>query len=185
MTVTADLQFDGVSTTQSHYLVGAFANGICVGTAQPQYLSANESIPSLYHCVGGCSQLQKQALTFKVYDTDNDIEYAPTYLPVSVIPDTTIAKVESAYVINVNTSTGINALTYTEGFSLLQNIPNPFSKTTSIEYVMPSAQQVTLTIFDESGRLVKETGEWYAVRRYTHSLLRAGKTCRQGFTFTR
>ena len=67
-----------------------------------------------------------------------------------------MARVEAPYIINVQTTTGINALTYTDGFSLLQNIPNPFNRITSIEYIIPSAQQVTLTLYDESGRRIRE-----------------------------
>jgi hypothetical protein len=97
-----------------------------------------------------------QPLSFQVYDTDNDIPYTPTYVPVNVSPDTGYGTVEVPYVINVQTTTGINSLTYTDGFSLLQNVPNPFSKTTSIQYVIPSAQNVTITLYDESGRMIRE-----------------------------
>jgi hypothetical protein len=153
--VTTDLQFDGASTTQSHYLVGAFANGICVGIAQPQFLAAL-NLYRVFMTIQGDTANAGQALTFKVYDTDNDIEYTPTYLPLSVKPDTSVGTIPAAYVVNVETATGINALTYTEGYSLLQNIPNPFSQTTSIQYTLPSAQGVTITLYDESGRLIRE-----------------------------
>jgi hypothetical protein len=155
MTVTADLQFNGTSTTQSNFLVGAFANNVCIGTAQPEFIPSL-NLYRVFITIHGDTGNVNQPLTFKVYDTDNDIEYAPSYMPISVSPDTIVAKVEAAYVINVQTTTGINALTYTDGFSLLQNVPNPFSKTTSIEYNIPSAQQVTMTLYDESGRMVKE-----------------------------
>jgi hypothetical protein len=154
-TVTADLQFNGVSTTQSHYLVGAFANGVCIGSAQPEFLTSL-NLYRVFITVHGDTANVNQPITFKVYDTDNDIEYVPTYMPISVTPDTVVAQVQNPYIINVQTTTGVNALTYTDGFSLLQNVPNPFAKTTSIEYAVPSAQQVTLTLYDESGRLVKE-----------------------------
>ena len=153
--VTADLQFNSVSTTQSHYLVGAFANGVCVGTAQPEFITSL-NLYRVFMTIHGDTANATQPITFKVYDTDNDVEYIPTYIPISVVPDTVVAKVENPYIINVETNTGINALTYTDGFSLLQNVPNPFSKTTSIEYTIPTAQQVTLTLYDESGRLIKE-----------------------------
>jgi hypothetical protein len=153
--VTADLQFNSVSTTQSHYLVGAFANGVCVGTAQPEFITSL-NLYRVFMTIHGDTANATQPITFKVYDTDNDIEYIPTYIPISVVPDTVVAKVENPYIINVETNTGINSLTYTDGFSLLQNVPNPFSKTTSIEYTIPTAQQVTLTLYDESGRLIKE-----------------------------
>jgi len=155
LSVTADLQFNGVSTTQSHYLVGAFANGVCIGTAQPEFLTSL-NLYRVFITVHGDTANASQPISFKVYDTDNDIEYVPTYLPISVIPDTVVSQVQSPYIINVQTTTGINALTYTDGFSLLQNVPNPFAKTTSIQYTIPTAQQVTLTLYDESGRLVKE-----------------------------
>jgi flagellar hook assembly protein FlgD len=77
-------------------------------------------------------------------------------MPISVVPDTIVAKVEAPYVINVQTTTGVNAINYTDGFSLLQNVPNPFSKTTSIDYAIPAEQQVTITLYDESGRLIRE-----------------------------
>jgi hypothetical protein len=155
MTVTADLQFNGTSTTQSNYLVGAFANGICVGTAQPEFISSL-NLYRVFISIQGDTGNAYQSISFKVYDTDNDIEYVPTYLPVSIVPDTIVAKVEAPYVINVQTSTGINALNYTDGFSLMQNVPNPFSKTTSIDYAIPAEQQVTITLYDESGRLIRE-----------------------------
>jgi hypothetical protein len=155
MTVTADLQFNGTSTRQSNYLVGAFADSICLGTAQPEFL-ASQNIYRVFMTIHGDSSNTKHPLTFRVYDTNNDIEYTPTYMPISVVPDTVVAKVEEAYVINVETTTGINALNYTDGFSLLQNVPNPFAKNTSISYTIPSDGQVSMSLYDESGRLVKE-----------------------------
>jgi hypothetical protein len=153
--VTTDLQFDGVSTTESHYLVGAFANGVCVGLAQPQFLAAL-NLYRVFMTIQGDTANSGQAVTFKVYDTDNDIEYTPTYAPISVAPDTGVGTVALPYIVNVETTTGINALTYTEGYSLLQNIPNPFSQTTSIQYTLPSVQNVSITLYDESGRLIRE-----------------------------
>jgi hypothetical protein len=39
--------------------------------------------------------------------------------------------------------------------SLLQNEPNPFGRSTVISYSLPSAAQVTLDVYDLSGRLVE------------------------------
>jgi hypothetical protein len=155
-TVTADLQFNGYSTTQSHYIVGAFTpDGTCVGIGQPQFLNTL-NIYRVFMTLHGDSLNLNQAISFKVWDTDNDVELIPSYAPISMVPDSVVGRLESAYVINVQTSTGVNALTYTDGFSLLQNVPNPFAKTTSIQYTIPSAQQVTMTLYDESGRLIRE-----------------------------
>jgi hypothetical protein len=156
LTVTADLQFNGVSTTESHYLVGAFTpDGTCVSVGQPQYL-AGLNIYRVFLTVHGDSANTHQILSYKVWDTDNDLEFTPKYDTMSVVPDSVAGRVEAPYVINVQTTTGINAMTYTDGYSLLQNVPNPFSKSTTIQYVMPAAQHVTITLYDESGRLIGE-----------------------------
>jgi hypothetical protein len=42
-----------------------------------------------------------------------------------------------------------------QSFQLLQNHPNPFSRSTAISYTLPAATQVTLAIYDITGRLVE------------------------------
>jgi len=42
----------------------------------------------------------------------------------------------------------------TGSFELLQNVPNPFSNTTTIEYKMPKADNVTLTVYDVAGKVL-------------------------------
>ncbi|MCC6690698.1 MAG: tail fiber domain-containing protein [Bacteroidia bacterium] len=50
----------------------------------------------------------------------------------------------------------ISSLPNTIGASLLQNIPNPFNKETSIKYILPnSVQNASIMIFDLQGKLVK------------------------------
>ncbi len=43
----------------------------------------------------------------------------------------------------------------TEGFEMYQNKPNPFSESTTIGFNLPEASNVSLTIYDMSGRIVK------------------------------
>lgn len=40
-------------------------------------------------------------------------------------------------------------------FALLQNFPNPFNPTTTIEYQMPKPGNVSIRVFDITGRLVR------------------------------
>ncbi len=40
-------------------------------------------------------------------------------------------------------------------FQLLQNYPNPFNASTQISYLLPSASEVRISIYDVSGRLVR------------------------------
>jgi hypothetical protein len=42
-----------------------------------------------------------------------------------------------------------------DAFALFQNQPNPFKDVTTIGYVLPEASEVTLTVYDMSGRVLK------------------------------
>jgi hypothetical protein len=47
------------------------------------------------------------------------------------------------------------------GFELYQNQPNPFMNRTTIGFHLPEANRATLSIFDESGRLLhSQTGDF-------------------------
>lgn len=153
--VTAELRFDDIPILQSHYLVGAFANNTCIGIGQPIFIPGL-NIYRVFMVAHGDLANAGQPISFKVYDTDNDLEYTPTYDPISVAPDTTIARIAAPYVINVQTATGLNTIAITDGYSLQQNVPNPFARNTSIQYAIPAAQHVTLTLYDEAGRQVAE-----------------------------
>jgi hypothetical protein len=55
----------------------------------------------------------------------------------------------------VNRSTGTNT------FELLQNVPNPFTTTTEIGFVLPTNQDVSLTIYDVTGKsLIQKSGTY-------------------------
>jgi hypothetical protein len=43
-----------------------------------------------------------------------------------------------------------------EGFSLNQNYPNPFNPTSTISFSLPVNDDVTLEVFDASGKLVEK-----------------------------
>ncbi|MFN8308378.1 MAG: T9SS type A sorting domain-containing protein [Chitinophagales bacterium] len=155
MSVTSVLQFNGSEATESHYLIGAFVNGTtCVGIAQPEYIQQLNSY-RVFLTVAGDTAIAGRELSFKVYDTDNDVEYTPSYDTIHVVADTTVAQIAQPYVLNVRWATGINSLVQPDGYSLLQNIPNPFTSQTAIEYVIPQKAEVTIRIFDEAGRMVK------------------------------
>ena len=49
-----------------------------------------------------------------------------------------------------------------EGFELYQNRPNPFSSETTISFVLPEATDVSLTIFDVSGQILKQVKGAYS-----------------------
>ncbi|MCK6693938.1 MAG: T9SS type A sorting domain-containing protein, partial [Thermoanaerobaculia bacterium] len=48
------------------------------------------------------------------------------------------------------------------GFELYQNTPNPFVNRTQIGFYLPEATSATLTVFDESGRMIYTQGGDFA-----------------------
>jgi hypothetical protein len=64
------------------------------------------------------------------------------------------ARLDVAFRFNGTTIAGV-------GFELYQNTPNPFINTTMIGFHLPEATEATLTIFDESGRMIfTQTGDF-------------------------
>ncbi|MDO8969823.1 MAG: T9SS type A sorting domain-containing protein, partial [Saprospiraceae bacterium] len=59
------------------------------------------------------------------------------------------------------------------GFELYQNQPNPFVHKTSIGFYLPEATEATLSVLDESGRLVYQQRGKFAKGEHTVSLERA------------
>ncbi len=71
----------------------------------------------------------------------------------SMDPDGTIADLGAFY---YDQETGIDdePTPIPSGFTLSQNYPNPFNASTSIEFSLPSASQVSLAVYDCSGRKI-------------------------------
>jgi hypothetical protein len=57
---------------------------------------------------------------------------------------------------NMTSTTGIISNQIPNGFSLSQNYPNPFNPATTIKFALPVSGNVTLKVFDVTGRLVSE-----------------------------
>ena len=58
---------------------------------------------------------------------------------------------------------------FPERFSLSQNFPNPFNPTTTIHYDVPTESFTRLTVYDVSGKLVRELVSEYQSPGY-HSI---------------
>jgi hypothetical protein len=67
-------------------------------------------------------------------------------------PDSTIADIGAFYFAHSNVTREPGGAS--EDFRLAQNYPNPFNASTTIEFELPRAQQVRLTLFDLLGREV-------------------------------
>lgn len=70
------------------------------------------------------------------------------------------------------------------GYALLQNYPNPFNPMTTIEYILPKSEYVTLRLFDVLGREVLTVHEGYETAG-THRTQVHGQSLPSGVYFYR
>lgn len=61
-----------------------------------------------------------------------------------------------------------------KNFSLLQNYPNPFNPETTIQYIIPTTNMVTITVYDIMGKKVKELVNEYKTRGSYKVIFNAG-----------
>jgi C1A family cysteine protease len=66
--------------------------------------------------------------------------------------------------------TGTSRIDVSRAFGLYQNVPNPFNPITTIEYQLPEPEEVTLRIYDVSGRVVRELMNSQQVAAGGHSV---------------
>ena len=69
-----------------------------------------------------------------------------------------------------------------EGFTLSQNYPNPFNPLTNVNYYLPKAGAVELTVYDINGRMVKQIKDEYE-NAGSHQVVFNGNRLSSGFYF--
>lgn len=62
----------------------------------------------------------------------------------------------NAMSINMTTRSNVES-----GFALMQNTPNPFNEMTEISFMLPEAMEATISVYDMSGRLLKNISNSY------------------------
>lgn len=110
------------------------------------YISVSEAIPA---------RMDRDLLTLKIVTRDEAYVSDVISLDVESLQPQLIVEENDGIVAE---SFGLNILGRStdveHDFELFQNVPNPFATTTDIAFVLPSRQQVTLTVMDITGKRV-------------------------------
>ncbi|MBP6730803.1 MAG: T9SS type A sorting domain-containing protein, partial [Chitinophagales bacterium] len=152
MNVTAVVKANGTELI-GNFVVGAFINGTCVGLSAPQVAGGS---PRVFLTLHGDVANNNQGLQFLIYDYATDSIYTPTYNPLFFVTDQQQGSIEDAFVLNLETPLAVRNVNRDGDFALHQNIPNPFNGNTMIRIDMPRQEQVTLQVFDYTGKLIAE-----------------------------
>lgn len=152
MNVTAVVKANG-NAQMGNFIVGAFINGTCIGTSSPQ-LAGNS--PRVFLTLHGDVTNNGQNIEFLIYDYNSDSIYTPIYASLAFTTDAQQGTVENAFELNLETALAVRSINRDANFVLHQNIPNPFNGNTMIRIDMPREEQVTLQVFDYTGKLIAE-----------------------------
>jgi hypothetical protein len=158
--ITCELKNVNNSVSESHYLLGAFIDNVCMGIAQPLYNKSQDKF-IIYLSAFGNAASQGKAIDFKLYDTDLSKEIMITYDPLKFTGDAITGTLAAPFEIKVPTLGIQNILA--QGIRM-SCYPNPFNERFNITLTLPQATKTSVSIIDVYGRTVKvvQTGNLQA-----------------------
>ncbi|MCD4734473.1 MAG: Ig-like domain-containing protein, partial [Bacteroidales bacterium] len=164
-------------------ILAAFSGNECRGIA-----SGGLNGPNGYVYIMMCysNRFNGETLSFKYLDTDHKVVYSLNETVVFT-PDMQVGNAVNPFEFHINPANEYKILPFDnsgqdntqEEFTLLQNIPNPFSHKTQIGYVIPEAGDVFLRVYNSYGVEVKTLAMYHQSRgiyrvEFDGSLLQPG-----------
>jgi hypothetical protein len=154
MTVVAALKISGAESRDTNDVIAAFVDGVCRGVSQPQFIDAlnRYEVFLMIHS----NQTAGETVVFKAFDADAEVELKVGESMAFEV-DASRGTVAAPVVFNAEVTTSVEeAEALPKDFGLEQNYPNPFNPETTINYALPRAGQVTLSIYNITGQLVRK-----------------------------
>jgi hypothetical protein len=118
----------------------------------------NTNIAAAYGYTHGTVLSSSGFMKVTVSDTSARVEYIRSYLPEHENAQQINGTTAHSYTIqrSVTSVTGDRGQSSVDQFILRQNYPNPFNPTTTINYTVPQAGTVTLTVYNQVGQEIKK-----------------------------
>lgn len=114
-----------------------FVDTISMPGIDPPYVLMPGQTDTLFYIDFSCVGQGLGTSLVKMFNTDNPSQY---------VIDTFKVQIGGVGISNLSSQV--------DGYELMQNYPNPFNPTTSIVFSIPSAENVTLNVYDLNGREV-------------------------------
>ncbi len=140
-----EIRDERLETLDERLLVGAFIDDTCRGYGFLEYVEFLKAYRVIFSLHGNASDIGRP-VTFKLYDTQSGQEFIPNNAPEFFVTDRILGEMTDPYVL-------FERLALPEaGYVLDQNYPNPYDSRTTIRFIMPQEEQVTLSIYDQMGK---------------------------------
>lgn len=138
---------EGADIASERLLVGAFIDDTCRGSAYLEYVEFLKTYRVIFSFHGNATDIGRK-ITFKMYDTHSGMEFISDNDPEIYVTDRILGSMEDPYRL-------FERFELPEaGYFLEQNYPNPYDSRTTIRYILPQEEQVTLSVYDQFGKRV-------------------------------
>ncbi|MFT5158367.1 MAG: hypothetical protein ACI83I_002933, partial [Bacteroidia bacterium] len=148
MNITSELLMGSQRVDDSHFILGAFIDGVCQGVGQPIY-SKELNRFVIYLTVFGDSSSNGKPIILKLYDTDLASELAINYTVLQFTGDNIVGTVSRPTPVSIK-ALGINPI-LVSGIAM-NTYPNPFDNDFFLKLKLPNAVKTDIYMVDVMGR---------------------------------
>jgi len=150
MSITSEILRGSQPVMESHFLVGAFVNGVCQGIGQPIYSKTLDRFV-IYLTAFGDTSTNGKPIELRLYDTDLGSEITISHDLIDFAADGISGAVAEPFALRL-LSSGIQDLSSAQSSMLCY--PNPFDDGFNIQLNLPIAAYTDLYVVDITGRRV-------------------------------
>jgi hypothetical protein len=147
MALIAKIEMEGVELAPGRLLAGAFIDDTCRGVTEVIYVPELNEYRVLMGIHGNATDLGRE-VSFRIFDTYTDEEVLVEKNEFFAV-ERLLGTPQDPYLLLREFALSESA------YQLRQNVPNPYDSRTSISYLLPKTEQISLTVYDQYGKVVK------------------------------